>query len=714
MDEPTVSIGAAPIPLEADPLSSWGSFRLLNKVGQGGFGEVYRAWDSNLQREVALKLLLHGADDDEAYAAMLREARLMARVRHPNIVPVYGVDRQEGRVGFWSDFVRGNTLSALLALQGPFGPRETALIGVELCRALSAVHAAGLLHRDIKTGNVMREEGGRILLMDFGLSSDSGHGHAGGGTPLYMAPELLSGGNATVATDIYALGVLLFHLSSGKYPVEADRLDELRAAHSSGARRTLIDTRPDLPEGFARTIETAIDPDPAKRYASAGQMLAGLSEGSEAEVQVRKPRWRREAVVAAIVLALAGSAYFTKPVLQYFQAQKVGTSTSVYDAYLAAQDLLVRYDKKGNLDTAIDSLKKIVAEDPNFALGYAALGRAYFLKYRTTRDSALVQKARDASNRALALDKQLAPVHATLGLLYNITGQSALAMQEVRQALQLDASSPENYAAEADVYRSQGRTKDAESALQKAIDLAPDDWRWANQLGILHYETGKWAEAASQYKKATEIAPDNAIALTNLGMVYYKQDRFSEARAILERSIQIQPRFSSYGTLGSILSTEGKYPEAAVMYQKAVDLNKTDYITWGNLGSAYLRSGDKEKAKTAHQQAIALAERSKTDNRNDGRLLAFLAGYYAVSGQPDRSLPLLRQAIAVAPDNIDVIYHVGETYEVLGHRADALRWITKALDLGFSPETVRRSPELADLRADPHFSVSTPTIKSTK
>jgi serine/threonine protein kinase len=140
------------------------------EVGQGAFGDVYRAFDTKLQREVALKLLRPRGDSDHVAAAtLLREARAMARVRHPNIVPIYGVDTHEGRAGFWSDFVRGQTLSGLLAAHGPFSPRETALIGVDVCRAVGAAHRAGLLHRDVKTENVMREEGGRILLMDFGL-----------------------------------------------------------------------------------------------------------------------------------------------------------------------------------------------------------------------------------------------------------------------------------------------------------------------------------------------------------------------------------------------------------------------------------------------------------------------------------------------------------------------------------------------------------------
>ncbi len=171
---PTSAARSAQVP---DGSRLWGSFKLRELVGRGSFGEVYRAWDPDLQREVGLKLLVPRPSQTEApFEEVLREARALAAVRHPNILPVYGVDRHEGRVGFWTDFVHGKTLAALVREQGPFGYREAALTGQDVCKALSAVHRAGLLHRDIKAENVMREEGGRILLMDFGLSALGGTG----------------------------------------------------------------------------------------------------------------------------------------------------------------------------------------------------------------------------------------------------------------------------------------------------------------------------------------------------------------------------------------------------------------------------------------------------------------------------------------------------------------------------------------------------------
>jgi tetratricopeptide (TPR) repeat protein len=280
-DDATPDVTSPPAPA---PIGTWGPFTLLEKVGEGAFGEVYRARDP-LQRDVALKLLRPGRSPDsgaQITARILHEGRIMARVRHTNVVSVYGSEEHDGRVGLSMEFVRGRTLEALLDTHGTLSAREAALIGRELCRALAATHAAGLVHRDVKARNVMREQGGRVVLMDFGAGqvSDPVHESAGRGvtgTPLYLAPELLMSGDATVRSDIYSLGVLLFHLVTRSYPVQARTLDELRLAHARGVRRRLNDLRPELPDDFVHVLERAIDPDPQRRFPSAGSMQDALS-----------------------------------------------------------------------------------------------------------------------------------------------------------------------------------------------------------------------------------------------------------------------------------------------------------------------------------------------------------------------------------------------------------------------------------------------------
>jgi serine/threonine protein kinase len=289
-DEPTLPIDDSPSAAASTPetRAAWGRFRLLARVGLGGFGEVYRAWDPDLEREVALKLLLPGVvGGDEQYAVMLREARAMASVKHANIVQVYGIDRHDGRVGFWTDFVNGKTLAALVASQGPLGCREAALVGIDVSRALCAVHRAGLLHRDIKAENVMREDTGRILLMDFGLSAgERSLGRPMAGTPNYMAPELFEGGQATVCSDIYAMGVLLYYLVVGDYPARITGLSVAEAKAAQAKRRHLLDLRPDLPEPFLRAVGTAMELDPAKRFASAGELAESLAASLNTSIAV--------------------------------------------------------------------------------------------------------------------------------------------------------------------------------------------------------------------------------------------------------------------------------------------------------------------------------------------------------------------------------------------------------------------------------------------
>ncbi len=166
--------------------------------------------------------------------------------------------------------------------------REVAAIGQTLCGAVAAVHAAGLLHRDIKAQNVMMAREGRVALMDFGTGREQREGSEAvlAGTPLYLAPEVLTGASEpTVQADIYSIGVLLFFLLTGSYPVTGGDLAELRAAHERHERRSLNVVRPDVPRRLRGIIERAIDPDPARRYSNAAALASALSRVSAGAVE---------------------------------------------------------------------------------------------------------------------------------------------------------------------------------------------------------------------------------------------------------------------------------------------------------------------------------------------------------------------------------------------------------------------------------------------
>jgi serine/threonine protein kinase len=308
---------AADVDSREGALQIWGPLRVLDRVSEGTFGAVYRAWDARLDREVALKLLRRRDWSDPADAAsVIEEGRMLAQVRHPNVVTVHGADRIAGHVGLWMEFIHGRTLEELLRERGPFGSGEATLIGLDVCRALSAVHRAGLLHRDIKTQNVMREDGGRIVLMDFGTGLDRtpgwNHGPSGlAGTPLYMAPEILEGHEASIRADIYSVGVLLYRLVTGSYPVQGQTVAEVRNAHARGARTFLRDARPDLPECFVQIVERALSVNPEDRYASAGTLeaaLAATNESADASRRAARAVWMKRAfAIAAGLLVIAAT-----------------------------------------------------------------------------------------------------------------------------------------------------------------------------------------------------------------------------------------------------------------------------------------------------------------------------------------------------------------------------------------------------------------------
>jgi tetratricopeptide (TPR) repeat protein len=681
---------------ESSHLKSWGNFQLLQRLGRGGFGEVYRAWDPVLEREVALKLLLpRGLDPEAEFATLVSEARAIARVRHPNIVSVYGVDRREGRVGFWSDYIRGQTLSALVAARGPLPSEDAARIGIALCEALAAVHNAGLLHRDIKPGNAMRDENGRVLLMDFGLSQDLLGSAALGGTPGYLAPELRAGQPASVQSDVYAMGVLLRFLVTG-----------------SSAADTNTDGAPLVPRirepgttqpATAAIISRATNSDPKLRYASAEQMAGALSQ-IIAATATPKPStlaqfhsWRRY-VIAAIVVAFI----FVPRLLHKSDQAAPAPDTPAVANYLAANDALLRYDKPGKTDKAISLYQSVPQQSPTYALAEAGLARAYWRKFLDTSETKWADDATQAAQRAVQMNSDLAAVQMTMGMIHVDQGKFDVGIQELQQALKDDPRSPDAHAALAEAYRQQGRIADAKNEFQTAMDLDNDNWRWPYLLGALQIDTGDLKGAEQSLNAALAKTQDNARILYDLGIVYRKQGRFGEAESTLEKSVKLDPRADPLMELGQVAVQQNDYRKAIDSYERAVQLSPSDYDAWGNLAAIYQISGQNPaKSADAYRKAITLASEAISKNPEDPYLVSVLGEYYAKLHDEDHALPLMRKAVALAPADPDLLERVGESYEDLGHRHEAIEFIQRALDHGFSVGYARNVHALNALRQDP-------------
>ena len=306
--------------------ATWGRFQIVSDIGRGTFGTVYCAIDPTLKLEVALKvtrLRTPGATIDQERA--LEEARRLVKVKHTNVVRAYGAELIDNEVGLSMELVKGLTLDEIVRRHATFSANETAVIGIDLCRALAAVHGAGILHGDIKAHNVMRENGGRTVLMDFGTGRDmkrepSGSGDDFAGTPLYLAPEVFAGHPRTPTSEIYSLGVLLYFLVTGTHPLEGNSRTEIRRLHERRDRRkSLRDVRPDLPDGFIRVVERASAEAPEERYQSAGELEAALAQvlsPAQRETFVLPAPapaadWKKALIFAALVVLVVGLAAMT-------------------------------------------------------------------------------------------------------------------------------------------------------------------------------------------------------------------------------------------------------------------------------------------------------------------------------------------------------------------------------------------------------------------
>jgi tetratricopeptide (TPR) repeat protein len=285
-------------PDEPPVLFRWRHLDVREAVGAGAFGQVYRAYDPVLRREVALKLEHERPHEAGATEMIIAEARSMARLRHPNILAVHGADVEDGRVGIWSDLLSGSTLGELLETRERLTPAEVIQLAQPLATALSLIHRRGLVHGDIKPANIMIQGDGTPVLMDFGAAREQGRRHAVAmGSPRFMAPEQFRGGAVTPASDLFAFGVVLYRCLTGRYPWPADSLEHLERVHE-GARRPSLG---EVPWRFRPLLRELLAHTPARRPGA-----EALVERLERMRTARQRLLQRAAVGVVIVSLSAG------------------------------------------------------------------------------------------------------------------------------------------------------------------------------------------------------------------------------------------------------------------------------------------------------------------------------------------------------------------------------------------------------------------------
>jgi tetratricopeptide (TPR) repeat protein len=378
---------------------------------------------------------------------------------------------------------------------------------------------------------------------------------------------------------------------------------------------------------------------------------------------------------------------------------------TAYDFYVQGLGYLQRYEDLQNVDFAIGLFQRAISEDRKYAQAQASLGQAYWFKYSATRDPQWAADARAAVEEAAKLDSGSPEVQLAIGDLDHRTGANIQAITAFSRVLDLDPANVEAYQGLGRAYDSLGRAADAERAFRRASEIQPACWSCYNSLGLFFLGHARYSDAMQAFQKTIELTPDNAWGYMNRGNVYLSLADFKQAGEYFERGLKLSPNDPDLNaSAGTVSFYFGRYAEAVSYCKKAIARKSQKFDYWGNLGDAYrMIPGQAAEARKAYRQAIALAENQLQINPLDTEKLSYVALYYARVGEAAQAQQYLAKALALAPDDPDVLRIACLIHLEAGNREEALRLLEKAVRAGYARGQLVADPDLADLHSDPRF-----------
>jgi eukaryotic-like serine/threonine-protein kinase len=674
-------------------------YRVDTKLGEGGMGVVYKAEDLRLQRTVALKFLSAHSVEERHKQRFFEEARNAALLQHPNICPIYEVDEVDGTLFFAMAYLEGKTVWEKLA-NGRLTIGESLNIAIQVADGLEEAHLRGIVHRDIKSGNIIVSAKGHAYILDFGLALRDGgnrltvHGSRVG-TPAYMSPEQAQGLAIDQRTDLWSLGVVLFEMLTGKLPFHRD--GEVALVHAiiydqaPMLKSASVDASPEL----ERVLERCLTKDPVQRWQRARDIATELrriqgtrdadptrsliAEGSALHPSVRS---RRSVLIAAAAIpAVAVAAYFGRRWLPFsglaipaqsniavlpFQViggdQNLGAITDGLVEVVTAK--LSGIDLPGNaLIVPASEIRSRRISSPAQArricgANLVITGSAQLLKQMVTMTVALVDpgKMRQLRGESFSLDVDN-PIALRDHALSSVLGlmQVQLSQAEGEHSARGDSSVPAAYAdylkgagclARYDV---PGKLDLALANFQSALRQDPNyALAYAGLAGVYKWKAvggdKQWAELAIQNaERAVQLQPGLAATHETLGTVYSTFGREDEAIKEFQSALKISPGNGEvYRDLAEVLENLGRYTEAEAMYQESLKKRPGDW--YGHLLIALFleRRRRNVEAEAEFERAIQLTPDNPIARRT-------LAGLYRIEGRYPDAVKQLENALTIEP-----------------------------------------------------------------
>jgi eukaryotic-like serine/threonine-protein kinase len=663
-----------------------GPYEIVSPLGSGGMGAVYRAYDSRLDRIVAIKVLGASANAAQRRQRFQREMRAIAALNHPHICALYDVGLQDDLEFFVMEYLEGETLANRL-LKGPLPIADALRHSVALADAVALAHRHGIVHRDIKPGNIMLTEAG-IKLLDFGLaklsraaaslsevptqSSDITGAHTILGTLRYMAPEQLEGREADTRTDIFALGVVIYEMVTGQHAFSHPSDAGMISAILTQDPVPMVDRQPQTPDNFRFAIDVCLSKNPDDRWQSAhdlGRALTWIRESGPGAKPTPGLRWwqrHRHWLAAAVIVFVIAASVLAAPYM-------VGRAES---RGLVLLPCAVIGGSEGD-QAFCDGLNEAIAAK----LGPLTLSNS--LQTTTARDARAsgITTAMDARRQfgaALVLQGSLLREGDKVRVSYDLIDATALRQLE---GYTMSASSSDPFAIQDRLVAWAAgalalKLTDAErrALIDRDTKIALAREQYLQGYGYLtdSREPANVDRAIDRFTRALEIDGRYALGFAGLGRAYWQKYSVnsdpqwpSKAREACRQALEIDKHLSAaYVCLGMVSNGAGQYDAARTAYEKA--LEGDELSDEGLLGLAFAQEhlGDFSGAERTYQRAVDRRPRYWASR-------SWLANFYREQGRYREASEQLAQAVELTPDNASAWTSLGTTYLYMGRYEDA-------------------------------------------
>ena len=730
-----------------------GRYRLLDRIGVGGMGEVWKAHDSKLDRIVAIKMLRGGLGspgNDAGRERFRREALTLSRLSHDGIATVFDFDSEGDQDFLVMEFVPGGTLESRLQ-EAPLPLAQVQSLGAAVADALEDAHRHGVLHRDLKPGNVALTTDGRPKILDFGLalllSGDAVTGRltqAGtvmGSLP-YMAPEQLAGEAEDPRTDVYALGVTLFELATGQRPFVQDRPQALMFAIINTPAPSVRSLRPEATAGFDRLILSCLEKDRERRPASAAAVAEALRRPPADDSGDPSPAAARGMIRSIAVLPFRNVSqdpkqeYFADAMteavisdLARLKALRVISRTSAMK-YRGTALSLPEIGRELNVEAILEGSAQLVGDRVRLSVQLIAARTDETLwaeRYDGQLEDVLDLQSRLAERVAREIALQLTPteierlerrhaVNPEAHLEYLKGRHSAwggspegveLGLRHVKRALELDPDFAAAWSALADcqiIRATRGMAPAAESAAEamaaarRALELDPSLADAHVSIGVVQMHTGDVQGAIRSLRHAIGLNPALALAHNMLARALSAFEKHEEALLAAQTSVRLDPLAVMLHTiLADVYYFARQYEKAVVSYRMAIELDPRFASAHTDLARTLEALGRFDEARAAYETGQRLAGGIAGPSFG-------LAHLEAAAGNVAEARRMLGELTAARAQRVVSAWGIGAVHASLGDIDEAYRWFEIAVQEKASGLILLRvHPRLDPIRSDERY-----------